>query len=172
MAECVERPSRCLINPGIRTHYFEPKQWRKNWYLVIRSQAFSIVWIPQGLIGSVSGYCVMVLMTWTLSGAALIICVHAWYACTLSHIGTRPDVTLDVTRTWNSNNQLIWPPLAMLLLSRQDYRLHRHHTVIVPITLTGLWLLSQGQKHCAWQRDWCHVMASLRVSGGLVGFPA
>ena len=51
----------------------------------------------------VMGYHVMVLVAWFPSGTTQL----NRHECKLSEVGTHPDMTLDVARTWKSNNQPI-----------------------------------------------------------------
>ena len=55
------------------------------------------------------GHRVMVLVAWFPSGPALYI--H--HECTLSQVGTRPDMTLDVARKWHRTATMTEPLLLI-----------------------------------------------------------
>ena len=109
MAEWIERPSPVLVDCGIRT-LVESNQWFKNLYLSLPSQALSIIRIGQGLVGSVR---IMWLTGIYGHGADCLVSqsgstMKSWVcSVTLMMSTSHPDMTLDIARTQNPNNQPI-----------------------------------------------------------------
>ena len=102
MAELVDRPPPILVDHWIHNHGFEPSSSQTydmeidTCHILPRPSAL-LEWSKDWLV-----QCQDNLTEWYPSGTAL----SSGHKYTLSQIGTCPDVTLDVARTFNNKSTI------------------------------------------------------------------